>query len=80
MELIIKKGKYQSDFFAQLHGYLNPFENMKMTNCVVNAKDSDCYVSVYSNTILAKGLGKRTTEAIHRVNNRYLVGGGWCPC
>jgi len=73
-------GKYQADFFSQIHGYKNPFKYMKTTNYVVNAKNSNCYVSAYGNTILAKGLSKRTAGATHKINNRCLVGAGWCPC
>jgi len=50
-----------------------------MIDYVINDIDSNCYVSVYGNIILAKCLHKRIAGTTHNFNNRCLVDIGWRP-
>jgi len=75
------------DYLAVLAGqditYLNPWSTSYCKNqkeYTVNANDNRCYYSSKGNKVLISGLKKRTAKAAVRLNNRCLVGAGWCPC
>jgi len=76
---------------ASTTSYINPFVSShcgkKKIPAIVNAYDSNCYVSAYGNVVLRSGMAKRTVNAftnndgsLRTVNGRCLVGAGWCPC
>ena len=55
----------------------NPFDKCSLTQ--YNIQAGDCYSSPYNNKVVYRGKARKG-NAPKKINNRCLVGGGWCPC
>ena len=59
------------------NNFYNPFDKCSLTE--YNIQAGNCYSSPYNNEVIYRG-NARKGKAPKKINDRCLIGGGWCPC